>query len=550
MRVMIPLPIRWRLPLSYAAIALLVAISLGIVLPIPVRNYYSQLELNYLTGNAQTIAKAVEATREVNGAGWLDVVRQSQLQQLAFLSQTRVRITGVGGDVLADSGPAEPRSVSLMRVMITAPLGAEISGTVKSGAVAYGTDVTNGTVDLPPSSAIYVNSKKVVTNGPLPALPFTNTMAIVSVKETQGETGASGVFYTFSTVGTPFGFGLGEQAASDDWRSNQVVQYPLNDADGTLVGYIQLSEGPSYGGQIVNSLTRGLIIAGLISVLLATGVGLVISRSIGTPLAALTQVTTRMAAGDLSARADVLRKDELGTLALSFNEMASQVEETIRTLRHFLADAAHELNTPLTALRTDLELVGDAGDAPARSHFVAQAQVQVERLQALAAGLLDLSRAEGGSAITRGKVDLNALVQNVSETYASRAEQGEVSFNLQVPQVSLGCEGDAVQLQRALSNLLDNALKFTPANGAVSVTLACVGEVAEIRVEDTGIGIPDADLPLLFSRFHRGRNAAAYPGNGLGLAIVKAIVEGHGGSVSITSSAQGTCATLCLPLLE
>jgi signal transduction histidine kinase len=546
---MIPLPIRWRLPLSYAAIALLVAISLGIVLPVPVRSYYSQLELNYLTGNAQTIAKAIEATREVNGASWLDVVRQSQLQQLAFLSQTRVRITGAGGEVLADSGPAEPRSVSLMRVMISAPLGTEISGTVKGAAIAYGTDITNGTIDQPPSSAIYVNSTKEVTTS-LPTLPLTNTMAIVSVRETQGETGASGVFYTFSTVGTPFGFGLGEQTAQDDWRSTQVVQYPLNDADGTLVGYVQLSEGPSYGGQIVNSLTRGLIIAGVISVLLATGVGLVISRSIGTPLAALTQVTTRMAAGDLSARANVLRKDELGTLALSFNEMAGQVEETIRTLRTFLADAAHELNTPLTALRTDLELLGDAGDAPARSHFVAQAQAQVERLQALASGLLDLSRAEGGRAIARGKVDLNALVQNVSETYASRAEQGEVSFNLQVPQVALGCEGDAAQLQRALSNLLDNALKFTPANGAVSLTLACVGEVAEIRVEDTGIGIPDADLPLLFSRFHRGRNAAAYPGNGLGLAIVKAIVEGHGGSVSITSSAQGTCATLCLPLCQ
>lgn len=547
---MLPSSLRFRLPLSYAGIALLVALALSVVLPIPVRDYYGQLESQYLNGNVQTIAKVLEATREVSGENWLEVVRQSQLQQLSFLSQARVQVMDIDGRVIADSGPATPSSVALAGVSVSKSSNVHVYGQTKVPSAAYRYDEGQETVTQSRPSMIFINSDGPISDGLTANLPITKGMTMLAIRTTVSETGASDVLYTMSAVGTPFGFGLGDQVALDSWRSTQVVQYPLKDASGTVWGTVQLSEGPSYGGQIVSSLTRGLIIAGTVAVLLAIGVGLFISRSIGIPLAALTNVTTRMAAGDLSARADVLRKDELGTLASSFNDMATQVEGTVQTLRSFVADAAHELNTPLTALRTDLELLDDATEAPARAHFVAQAQVQVERLQTLAAGLLDLSRAEGGASIARARVNLTALVQSLSETYASRAEQSEVSFDLYLPQEPLWCEGDAVQLQRALGNLLDNALKFTPSNGMVSLSLTHQSNWIEVRVEDTGIGIPLEDLPHLFSRFHRGRNVAAYPGNGLGLAIVKAVMDAHGGQVTIMSTEQGTCATLRLPALQ
>jgi signal transduction histidine kinase len=274
----------------------------------------------------------------------------------------------------------------------------------------------------------------------------------------------------------------------------------------------------------------------------------VISRRISAPLLALTQVATQMTVGDLSARADVTREDEFGTLAHTFNEMAQQVEETVVTLRRFVADAAHELHTPLTALRTNLELAANEKGEADRHTFIDHAQTQVERLAALTGSLLELSRLEAGTMKDEyASLDLVALVQETSEPYASQAEQAGLSFWLNLPAEAVTLWGDEARLGLALGNLLDNALKFTPDGGTVSVSVHQQNGWAELQVENTGIGIPVEDLPHLFSRFHRGCNAAAYPGSGLGLAIVKAIVEGHGGQVMVENTAQGARFSLRLP---
>jgi len=219
--------------------------------------------------------------------------------------------------------------------------------------------------------------------------------------------------------------------------------------------------------------------------------------------------------------------------------MADRVEETVTTLRQFVSDAAHELHTPLTALRTNLELAG-GNDA------VARAQAQVKRLEALTEGLLDLSRIEASVQIFT-PVNLTVLAREVAEIYASQAEQANVDFVVNVPDVRLEVRGDIAQLHRVLTNLLDNALKFTSEGGMVRVALGCEGQEIVIQVEDTGIGIPETDLPYLFRRFHRACNAAAYPGSGLGLAIVKAVVEHHGGYVQAANTESGACFTVRLP---
>jgi two-component system phosphate regulon sensor histidine kinase PhoR len=174
----------------------------------------------------------------------------------------------------------------------------------------------------------------------------------------------------------------------------------------------------------------------------------------------------------------------------------------------------------------------------------------VGRLESLTSGLLDLSRleAEAGQE-DHVQLELVTLVRDVSEAYASRAEQVGLAFNLTLPEGPVTVEGDKAQLRQVLGNLLDNAVKFTSEGGAVSAGVRQNGERVELWVEDTGIGIPADDLPDLFGRFHRGRNAAGYPGSGLGLAIVKAIVEKHRGSVDVASTpGQGTRFTLRLPV--
>ncbi len=180
-----------------------------------------------------------------------------------------------------------------------------------------------------------------------------------------------------------------------------------------------------------------------------------------------------------------------------------------------------------------------------------RAQVQVRRLELLTEGLLDLSRIEAGERAARDPVALVPLVQEVSELYASQAEQAGLAFELALPDGPVTVWGDEAQLRRALGNLLDNGIKFTPEGGAVRVALCReeAGGWALLSVEDSGIGIPTDDVPFLFSRFHRGRNAAAYPGSGLGLAIVKAIVEGLGGQVAVENAAPGTRFTLRLPVV-
>jgi two-component system OmpR family sensor kinase/two-component system sensor histidine kinase CpxA len=311
-----------------------------------------------------------------------------------------------------------------------------------------------------------------------------------------------------------------------------------------------LSQGPAYGREILTSVAWGWATDSGVAVVVAAGVGWLISRRLSAPLLALTEVTGRMAQGDLSAHAEAARPapTEVGLLAHSFNEMAEQVEGTVLALRRFVADAAHKLHTPLTALRTNLELI--AGETSPHIQ-VEQAQAQVERLETLTRDLLDLSRLESGAGqASVGPVALNRLVQETSELYASRAEQAGLAFALELPKQSLIVQGSESYLRRALSNLLDNALKFTPAGGSIRVGLQplTTSRQVELWVEDTGIGIPPGDVPHLFSRFHRGRNAAAYPGSGLDLAIVKAIVEGHGGQVTAEHQRQGACFRLRLPL--
>ncbi|MCB0051814.1 MAG: HAMP domain-containing histidine kinase, partial [Caldilinea sp.] len=203
---------------------------------------------------------------------------------------------------------------------------------------------------------------------------------------------------------------------------------------------------------------------------------------------------------------------------------------------------------PLTALRTNLELAAGPEDAAPQNIYLARAQGQVARLTNLTDELLQLSRVETGIAgAAPQRFDLAALVRGLAEAQAARAEQAGLAFDLAVPAAPVWVVGQPEQLSALVDNLVDNALKFTPADGAVTVRLAVAEGTALFAVEDTGIGIPADDLPKLFRRFHRARNAAAIPGSGLGLAYVKAVAERHGGSVMAENTGRGARFTVTLP---
>jgi two-component system OmpR family sensor kinase len=349
-------------------------------------------------------------------------------------------------------------------------------------------------------------------------------------------------------AGSPFGVGL-RRDVSDTVHSTESVQMPIHDDKSNVIGLLELSNGPAYGTEIIEGMTWVLIGAGAVAVILAAVVGWFMSSTMTAPLLLLTDATTQMAQGELSTRVALKRDDEFGVLAHSFDEMAQRVEATVTALSRFVADAAHQIHTPLTAVHADLELAASEPDEARQQMFIERAMIQLKRLEALTNDLLDLSRLEARVVDEkRTMVDLVLLVREISEAFASRAEQAGIAFNLEMSQPCILAPINEIQFRHAISNLLDNAIKFTPENGTITVAVRRDGDQVELCVNDTGIGISAEDLPQLFSRFHRGRNAAAYPGSGLGLAIIKAIIDGHHGQICVESTAgNGTHFALRVP---
>jgi two-component system sensor histidine kinase BaeS len=342
---------------------------------------------------------------------------------------------------------------------------------------------------------------------------------------------------------SPLGGGIFGGGGAQE-RSNRKLQLALSNG-----GFVTLSEAPASGRDALVSVAQAWTVAALLAVALAALAGYLLSSRVSHPVAELTEAADRMHDGDLSARATVVREDEVGRLAESFNAMAGRIETTVVALRRFVADAAHEIGTPLTALQADLELAEQEARSDDERRLVQRALGQAHRLEALSTDLLRLSRIEAGESpgeITL--VDVATLVREEADAAASRAEQAGLVLDLDVADEVLVVAADRSQLQVVVDNLLDNAVKFTPEGGRVSLTARGAGNFAFITVADTGVGIPAEEHGQVFGRFHRARNVAAYPGSGLGLAIVRATVERFGGSVDFDSSEIGTRFTVRLPL--
>jgi two-component system sensor histidine kinase MprB len=310
-------------------------------------------------------------------------------------------------------------------------------------------------------------------------------------------------------------------------------------AEGPLA--VQLGRSLEPSDAVLAQLRVVLLLVCLGGVGLAVALGRVASRNVVAPIVHVSEAAAHIAATeDLGRRIEVETQDEVGELAAHFNAMLDTLERSVTAQRQLVADASHELRTPITSLRTNIEVLAE-GQLPAeeRGRLLADVEEQITELGSLVADLIELAR---GDEPQREREDIR-LDDLVAESVA-RAQRHAPGVRFEARLSPVLVEGTRERLARAVNNLLDNAARHSAPGGVVEV----YADAGGVRVRDHGTGVDPADLPHLFDRFYRGASARGRPGSGLGLAIVRQVAEQHGGSVqAVNAPGGGAEFTLSLP---
>lgn len=530
--------IRARLILSNVLLTVLAVGLVGLLALWGLQRYTDLQETRSLTANAQAIAQQAAPLMEPWPA-------TSELGQLAgaaaFFSNSRVLILDAKGGVIADSGRQDLED-ELAWIMV-AP------GVVIHPETGW---IIGFTAELQPEMApLFTQNEATYLEALIDQLPPGTSWTIVRSKRSPW-----GSRLTFSKDqvegGTIADRGLtGDSPAAGTGDSLEEtfrrVRVPIGEPQDPA-GYVELASGASFRAEALQAMRQVLLLAGGAAVLLAVVVGAVISRRLTTPLLALSATARQMQTGDLSVRARVNSPDEIGQLAAAFNAMAAQLQASFDdlaaerdALRRLFADASHELRTPITALKNFNNLLQDqaADDPEARAEFLAESQVQIERLEWLTHNLLDLSRLDAGlAALTPAPVEAGELIADALAPYRKQASGAGIELRVAVPDPAPVVQVDRERMLSALSNLIDNALKFSPPGRTVWIEAAHTGREVRLSVADEGPGIDEADREHIFERFYRGHNVQV-PGSGLGLAIVQSVVQAHGGRVEVSNRPGG-----------
>jgi signal transduction histidine kinase len=306
-------------------------------------------------------------------------------------------------------------------------------------------------------------------------------------------------------------------------------------ADGHPAGFIQTAQSFEDVDDTRHSLLVTLVI-GVPFMALLVGVGShYLAAHALAPIDEITETARRISAEDLGARLTLsTTDDEVGRLASTFNGMLGRLQGSFLRERQFTADASHELRTPLTAMLAILDSIRAKRRTP-EEYEVALADLakETERLRTLTENLLRLAQSSNPSPDNHETTDLSMLLRDVTDSMRPLAELKCITMKCDVaPDLTVRCDNDA--LIRLFVNLLENAVKYTQ-RGEISVSATAVGNFAVVAVEDTGIGIPAADLPYVFDRFYRVEKSRSEGSAGLGLAIALEIVRSHGGSIGVRS---------------
>jgi two-component system sensor histidine kinase MprB len=294
--------------------------------------------------------------------------------------------------------------------------------------------------------------------------------------------------------------------------------------------------------QALDRIGALLALIAAIGIALAAALGLVVSKAVLAPVQRLTRTAEEVSeTRDLSRRIETSGNDELSRLATTFNTMLGALEESARAQRQLVSDASHELRTPLTSLRTNIEVLARDEALPPgeREQLLRDVTEQLTEMTALIAELVELARGDQAPADPED-VRLDLITAGAIER--TRRNRPGIRFNPDLEETMI--RGVPSTIERAVSNLLDNAAKWSPPGGAVDVTV----RGGDVVVRDHGSGIDADDLPFVFDRFYRAPSARGMPGSGLGLAIVRQVAESHGGTVTAEpADGGGTLMRLRLP---
>jgi len=326
--------------------------------------------------------------------------------------------------------------------------------------------------------------------------------------------------------------------------------------DGAWVTVMQPSRSRGSLGRIsatlgfLQSVWWQFLLAGLVAAAIALGASRWLARGMTQPLRDMASAARRMETGDYRGRVEVTSGDEVGQLAVAFNRMSSELEHLERSRRDLVANVSHELKTPIAAIRAHLENLLDGVERPDPKTLQVML-TQTERLGRLVEQLLDLSRLESGEVpLHREPVELGPLVARVLSEIGVSRQVGDVHLESTVADDLPPLDVDAERIHQVLFNLVDNAVRFTPPGGAVTVGARRRDGGIELRVADTGVGIAPEHLPRLFERFYRVDPARSRDdgGTGIGLAIARSVVEAHGGHITASSEpGRGSAFTFDLP---
>jgi len=341
-------------------------------------------------------------------------------------------------------------------------------------------------------------------------------------------------------------------------RHLSFMEQNLGTGNGNGMG--MMGQGFGQGGGMMSqfyqdyqaSFNESLIVAVIAATLVALIASLIISRNIVAPVRSMTNASGRIAEGHYDERVALQGNDELSQLARSFNQMAEQLEQVESMRRQLIGDVAHELRTPLTAIKGSAEALMD-GVLPASDETYLQIHAEAERLSHLVDDLQELSRVESrATQLDIHPADSTALIQTVTKRLQHQFDEKRVTLTSSLPHDPIIVLADGDRVIQVLTNLIGNALQYTPENGTVTVSIERDKNEAHISVRDTGFGIPADQLTHIFDRFYRvdKSRSRAHGGSGIGLTIAKHLVEAHGGKIWAESAGEnkGSVFVFTLPL--
>ncbi len=315
--------------------------------------------------------------------------------------------------------------------------------------------------------------------------------------------------------------------------------------------------GPSMMAQLYADYRSGfneaLLFASLAAGAVAVALSIVFSNKVISPVRAMAAASERISDGHYDERVRVSGSDELGQFAVRFNEMAEKLEQVEVMRRRLIGDVSHELRTPLTTIKGSMEGLMD-GVLPATTETYQQIHAEADRLNRLVDDLQELSRMEAHAYhLNCQPVEVAALLSSAMKRMAIQAQAKNVTLDVEPTGDLPLIQGDADRLLQVLTNLIGNAIQYSPEGARVTVSTRHVSHEVQIAVKDTGIGIPAEHLPRIFDRFYRAdpsRSRGSGAGSGIGLTIARALVEAHGGRIWAESAGdgQGSTFTFTLPI--